>query len=196
MRKLTIGVALLLAMTACGGGDSDSDTTAPGATPTTSSGTGGGGNNGAAPGATTDFCMLVDDIAETQDIAFDLGPDALEDSMNDALDFADKARDAAPSDIEDAADTLFSGFEGFADALADIDYDPFANQDAFLNDPRVMYLDSDEYNNAGEAVDAFCGTNQPTAGTTIPGGGSRTSCAVFFNCAFNVGRIIGQTQTL
>ncbi|GMQ86550.1 MAG: hypothetical protein BMS9Abin07_2132 [Acidimicrobiia bacterium] len=184
MRKVTLGIALLLVMSACSsGGDGDPATTAGSAgqatTPTSASssgGDGGGTPSADAPGADSDFCLLLDDIEQEQDVIFDLTPDTLEEAMNNTLEFADQAAAIAPSELEDAVDTLFSGFADFVNALADIDYDPFTNQAAFLEDPRVMYLDSAEYTEAGAAVDEYCG-DSPDTGTvgppsSIPGGGT------------------------
>lgn len=178
MRNMTLGIALLLVMAACGGDDGDTATTAGSDNGTTTTTTtsddnnGDGGSNG--PGADSDFCMFLDEIDEEQDQILTLTPEALEEAMDRTLNLADEAAAIAPSELENEVDILFTGFEGLVDALADIDYDPFTNQAAFIADPRVEYLDSAEYEAAGTAVDEYCG-DSPSAGgldpaTTITGG--------------------------
>ena len=172
MRNMTLGIALLLVMAACGGDDGDTATTAGSddETTTTTSGSDngdGGGNGGSGPGADSDFCMFLDEIEQEQDAILTLTPEALEDAMDRTLDLADQAADIAPSELDNEVDILFTGFEGLVDALADINYDPFTNQAAFIADPRVVYLDSAEYETAGTAVDEYCG-DSPDNGTADP----------------------------
>ena len=173
MRSVTLGIALVLVAAACGGGGDDSEDTTttassdPGQSPTTATTSSNGGNG---PGANTEFCDFDDEFSDAFGSAFTLSPQGIEDAMQTTLQVANQAADTAPGAIRDDVNLLLSGFRDFVDALADFDYDVINNLDAFQNDPRVMNLDSPEYEAASQAVDAFCGNDDagPTA-PTIPG---------------------------
>ena len=172
MRSVTLGIALVLVAAACGGGGDDSEDTTttassdPGQSPTTVTTSSNGGNG---PGANTEFCDFDDEFGDAFGSTFTLSPQGIEDAMQTTLQVANQAADTAPGAIRDDVNLLLSGFRDFVDALADIDYDVINNLDAFQNDPRVMNLDSPEYEAAGQAVDAFCGNDGDPTAPTIPG---------------------------
>jgi hypothetical protein len=161
---------------ACGGGGDDGGDSATTTTTTAGSGsdqtttTTSSSNGDNAPGANTEFCDFDDDFGDALSSAFTLSPQSIEDAFQNTLQLANQAADAAPSEIQDEVNLLLSGFSDLVDALDDIDYDVINNFDAFENDPRVMALESAEYQAASDAIDDFCG-NEPTDGVppTIPG---------------------------
>ncbi len=168
IRKLAALLALMLVFVACGGDDDTTATTAADGEPATTApapasggddnGDGNGdGNGAAAPGAGDDFCTMFEPVVETQVGAFDLSPETLEESLNMALAAADDVLDAAPNEIEDDVQVLINGFQDLAAAMEDVDYNPFANMEAFLADPRVQNLDSAEYAAANMAINEYCG---------------------------------------
>ena len=180
MRKLTLGIALLLLATACGGGGDDNGGDDSGGTTTTASDAGqstttttsSSGDDG--PGANTEFCGFDDQFDDVFDSALTLSPQGIEDAMQTTLQLANQAADTAPSAIRDDVNLLLGGFSDLVDALADIDYDVINNFDAFNNDPRVMNLDSPEYEAASQAIDDYCGDggddlNDGVSPPTIPG---------------------------
>lgn len=175
MRNLTLGIALIFIVAACGGGgDDDGDAT------TTTAGSNGGqattttsnGGISSGPGSNTEFCDFDAEINDGLDTLFGLDAAAIEDRVQDILDRASQAVDAAPSEIEDAAMVLLDGFTGFAEFLSDINYDLINNQAAFTTDPRVLALDMPPYTDAAAEVEAYCGVvDDGVTAPTIPGTG-------------------------
>ncbi|NIP15052.1 MAG: hypothetical protein GWM88_10180 [Pseudomonadales bacterium] len=88
--------------------------------------------------------------------------------MRELLQVAAQAADDAPSEIEDEVMVLLRGVEDLDGALTEINYDVFNNLDAFEADIRVMFLESDAYLDAANAVSAYCGDDVSTAGDLDP----------------------------
>ncbi len=178
MRKLTLGIVLLLVATACGGGGDDgadptvagdgngsqTTTTLAASTTTTTS----GADPASGPGSDTEWCQRDSEINDQLASLFTLSPQGLEDAMRELLQVAAQAADDAPSEIEDEVMVLLRGVEDLDGALTEINYDVFNNLDAFEADIRVMFLESDAYLDAANAVSAYCGDDVSTAGDLDP----------------------------
>ncbi|MEN9643449.1 MAG: hypothetical protein RL238_118 [Actinomycetota bacterium] len=167
MRRLITAlavVALPLALVACGGDDGGAvagDTTAAadtdattGDTETVTSDT---GLQATGEHADEEFCVFQENL-NASDSPFDdpdATPDDFEAYFDEVVDPAlAKLVETAPAELADQVAILADGLGKVGDVLRANDW----SIDAAFNDPELNALSqSEEYNAAGTAVDAYCG---------------------------------------
>lgn len=176
MRRISILLALVLVLAACGGGDDGGDTTA-------GTQAGNGGTTAATTAATTaettqgtfvatgDFCEDADNNDTLVD-GFDFLAGDLEAAINEWLEALEAAAAQAPNEIADDVAVFVQAANDFADVLADADYD-FTAIDP--NDPRILALDDGSLDEAAANIAEYCGWELPDPANGDAGGSGDTS---------------------
>jgi hypothetical protein len=148
MKKLILPALLLLGLTACGGG-------------------GGGGTD-----AFCDQARVTDSIGDDfGNLAEDATPDEVRAAIDRFVEAADKARAAAPAEIEDTLTTITGGLKDVRDVLRDNGFDM---QKTFEDEDFSKLADDEGLSKASDELDAYlqktCGITPETdpADTAVP----------------------------
>ena len=133
---------------------------------------------GTGEGSSTEFCAFIADVDDSQqqlDLAFD--PDSFRQAMEDTITGMERARDLAPSEIADDVDFVLDGFLGFVELLEEYEYNMLALGTEALEDPRLVVLESPEFEAAVNRIGEFCGLDLDTGDDdemSDPGGSEAT----------------------
>jgi hypothetical protein len=188
--RITQLLIIALIAVACGGDDdagtgdtqpADSNTTTSSTTtsPTTTSPP--DDSPPAGSGSDTEFCEYLRAFDEQTDQAPALtNPGDVQMLFEDVADSLARARDLAPSEIADDVDLLADTYDGFIEVLKENDYNFLAMVPAIETDPRLIAMDSEEVERAGDNIATFCGlpnfgdddefdAGPPTTGSFDPG---------------------------
>lgn len=195
MRRLGLLIAVfaLGLVIACGGGDDDGGDDDNGGngggnnepTATASSGDSnndndddgdnddGDNDNNSGDGSNSDFCS-ADNLDSVFDSTHFTNFGDLKSEFEKLDDALDALQDNAPNDIEDDVDTVVDTLRGLIELLEENDYNFVALASA-QDDPRLLALDSDEFNEASDRVGDYCGfdigDSGDGGGLSVPGGG-------------------------
>lgn len=174
MRRISIWLALVMMLAACGGGDDAGDTTAAtqagdGDTAATTAATTTATTAETTQGtfvATGDFCEDADNN-ETLVDGFDFLAADLESTITEWLAAVEAAAAQAPDEIADDVAVFVQAANDFADVLAEADYDFTAVNP---NDPRIVALGDGSLDEAAANIADYCGWDLPDAGDGDTGG--------------------------
>lgn len=181
----TIALGLVIA---CGGGDDDgdnggddgggSDQPAASASPSSDGGSDNGGQDAdggrddygggdSGSGADSDFCSpgTLEGVFNSEDF---MGFDNMEEEFGQLDEAMDYLEDNAPNEIEDDVAIVVSGIRGWIELLEENDFNIMALAGS-EDDPRLLALESDEFEAASERVANYCGFE---ADMSTDGGGT------------------------
>ena len=164
------------------GGSGDNDSGSSGGDGDGDSGGGDGGATG--EGAGSQFCQFINQIDEDTNTVGDeidtLEPSQLGSMYADIQGYIDQAVTMAPGPIQDDVRYLATTFADFNELMAEYEYDVFAmfGDPSVEGDPRFEAFDSGEFDAASDRVNAFCGIEDETSGSSagdgdvpeVPGG--------------------------
>lgn len=133
----------------------------------------GGDDGGSGGGSAADFCGVARAFDESNDV-FDTVEESstndLRDGMRQARAAIDQLAKAAPSEIRDDVNLLKGAFGSLIELLEENDYDFFATVMDPANADKLAALDSEEFNQAADRVNAYvkdrCGIDLDSSGSS------------------------------